>query len=374
LSHVLVIGAVSDEELERAVASLGLPDDVLVVRVARWEEARERLGGRAPNLLVVAEHPGEEGREWAAQTAERALAESRAAEVLELANGILHNVGNVVNSVSVSTNQILELLDKSRRGLVNKVAALLAEHAHDLPEFLSNHQKGRQIPDFLATLGARLDSEHAELLREAQFMRDNIDHVRATLSAQQHHAHLATRGDRTSLSKLVQVALEIQANPLERVGARVECTLTDLPELDVDRNKVLQILLNLIGNSADSLQGAARSPALLTLRAKAVGDRVRLWVSDNGIGIAPEHLDRIFEHGFTTKERGHGFGLHASAAAARAMAGSLTCHSDGPGQGATFVLEIPVPPEGTEPGASRRRGHGTSAQSWTFGPVTRDDS
>ncbi|MBW1881047.1 MAG: HAMP domain-containing histidine kinase, partial [Deltaproteobacteria bacterium] len=248
-----------------------------------------------------------------------------------------------------------------------------AEHAHDLPEFLSSHEKGRQIPDFLATLGARLDAEHVELVREARFLRDNIDHVRATLSAQQHHARLATRGDRTSLSKLVNVALQIQADPLERAGARVECTLTDLPELDVDRNKVLQILLNLIGNGADALQDAESSSALLALNAEAVGDRVRLTVSDNGIGIAAEHLDRIFEHGFSTKERGHGFGLHASAAAARAMAGSLTCRSDGPGKGATFVLEIPVQSGGGEPGTGRRRGHGTSAQSWTFGPLTRQD-
>jgi len=367
-----VIGTVPDEVLERTAAALDLPDSA-VERVAAWEEARAQLEGSAPVLVVVAGDPGAGTRQRAMERAETALAESRAAEVLELANGILHNVGNVVNSVSVSANQILELLRKSRCGLVSKVSALLGEHADDLPEFLASHQKGRQIPDFLATLGARLDAEHADLLREAQFLRDNIDHVRATLSAQQDHAHIVIRGDRASLSELVKVALQIQADPLERAGARVECTLTDLPELEVDRHRLLQILLNLIGNSADALLEARTRPPLLALHAETVGERVRVTVSDNGVGIAPEHLERIFQHGFTTKKSGHGFGLHASAAAARAMEGSLTCRSDGLGKGATFTLEIPIRTGKTEPGASRRRGLATSAQSWAFGPLTRQD-
>ena len=72
---------------------------------------------------------------------------------------------------------------------------------------------------------------------------------------------------------------------------------------------------------------------------------VQVSVTDNGIGIAGENLTRIFSHGFTTKRDGHGFGLHSGALAAREMGGSLTAHSDGPGKGASFTLELPISKE-----------------------------
>jgi len=73
---------------------------------------------------------------------------------------------------------------------------------------------------------------------------------------------------------------------------------------------------------------------------------VKFSVIDNGVGIASENLTRIFSYGFTTRQNGHGFALHSAALAARQMGGSLTCHSAGPEQGATFTLELPLsPPE-----------------------------
>jgi signal transduction histidine kinase len=71
------------------------------------------------------------------------------------------------------------------------------------------------------------------------------------------------------------------------------------------------------------------------------------------MGIAPEMLTRIFQYGFTTRQEGHGFGLHSSALAAQEMGGTLTVHSEGPGHGATFILELPylaAPPQATREG------------------------
>jgi signal transduction histidine kinase len=72
---------------------------------------------------------------------------------------------------------------------------------------------------------------------------------------------------------------------------------------------------------------------------------VQISVRDNGIGISAENLTRIFEHGFTTREGGHGFGLHSSALAASEMGGSLRVFSDGTGCGATFTIELPLSAE-----------------------------
>jgi signal transduction histidine kinase len=127
-------------------------------------------------------------------------------------------------------------------------------------------------------------------------------------------------------SRDIQVIREFEAAPL----------------IAVEKHKVLQILLNLVRNAKQSCHEAGGANQQLTLRVTNGGDRVRVTVSDNGVGISPENLARIFSRGFTTKHDGHGFGLHSAAVAARAMAGELRVHSDGVGRGATFTLELPV--------------------------------
>jgi signal transduction histidine kinase len=121
--------------------------------------------------------------------------------------------------------------------------------------------------------------------------------------------------------------------------------LADLPPLLTDKHKTLMILVNLVSNAKYAMDGVPPAERILTVKLErnATG-QVRIEVHDNGMGIAPEMLTRIFQYGFTTREEGHGFGLHSSALAAQEMGGALTVHSDGPGRGATFTLELPSLP------------------------------
>ena len=106
--------------------------------------------------------------------------------------------------------------------------------------------------------------------------------------------------------------------------------------------EVLQILLNLLRNAKRAIDDAGKPERLIRIRIRRYGDdRVRIEVTDSGVGLAPENATRIFAHGFTTKLDGHGFGLHSGALAARQLGGSLWAESDGPGLGATFTLELP---------------------------------
>jgi signal transduction histidine kinase len=108
---------------------------------------------------------------------------------------------------------------------------------------------------------------------------------------------------------------------------------------------MLMILVNLVSNAKYAMDGVAPVERLLTVKLEQhAADRARIEIHDNGMGIAPELLTRIFQYGFTTREEGHGFGLHSSALAAQELGGTLTVHSDGPGRGATFTLEIPFVP------------------------------
>jgi signal transduction histidine kinase len=123
-----------------------------------------------------------------------------------------------------------------------------------------------------------------------------------------------------------------------------------LPEIVVDRHKVLQILINLVRNAKYACDEVERTDKCMTVRVFQEDNRIKICVADNGIGIPAENLTRIFNHGFTTRKNGHGFGLHSGAIAARELGGALHAHSAGLQQGATFTVELPLTLRGANGG------------------------
>jgi signal transduction histidine kinase len=142
---------------------------------------------------------------------------------------------------------------------------------------------------------------------------------------------------------LLEDSMRMNAGALSRHRVEVVREFEDVPPLNLEKHKLLQILVNLLRNAQHACQDSERADKRLTVRVANGEGRIRISVIDNGVGIPPENLMRIFNHGFTTRKDGHGFGLHSGALAAREMGGSLTVHSDGPGHGAAFTLELPCP-------------------------------
>jgi two-component system NtrC family sensor kinase len=147
------------------------------------------------------------------------------------------------------------------------------------------------------------------------------------------------------LNTLLEDALRINAAGLSRHQVKVERRLVELPPLLTDKHKLMMILVNLVSNAKYALDSVPMNERWLQLSLERTSnDRIQIALRDNGMGMAPELLTRIFQYGFTTREEGHGFGLHSSALAAQELGGSLSVHSDGPGQGATFTLDLPYLP------------------------------
>ena len=107
-------------------------------------------------------------------------------------------------------------------------------------------------------------------------------------------------------------------------GWRSSANLETCRPLNVEKHKILQILVNLLRNAKYACQDSERADKRLTVRVANGEGRIKISVIDNGVGIPPENLTRIFNHGFTTRKDGHGFGLHSGALAAKEMGGSLT--------------------------------------------------
>ncbi|MEP6936619.1 MAG: ATP-binding protein, partial [Chthoniobacterales bacterium] len=274
---------------------------------------------------------------------QKLLETSRFAGMAEVATGVLHNVGNVLNSVNVSASLVVEKLRRSKAPKLAKAAALLTERNGDLAEYLTTDPNGQKLPGYLAKLGEYFIAENADLLQEVDQLGRNIEHIKEVVAMQQSYAKVSGVFENLPAHRLVEDAIAMNIGAFERHGVAVDRQFSPVPPVRVDRHKVLQILINLLRNAKYALDEVKRTDKRITISIFAVNESsVHIGVADNGIGISPENLTRIFAHGFTTRKEGHGFGLHSGALAARAMGGSLAVASAGGGQGATFTLDLPV--------------------------------
>lgn len=283
------------------------------------------------------------------ETQAQLVSTARRAGKAEIANNVLHNVGNVLNSVNVSASVVRRTICDSRVDGLARAVALMNAHERDLGAFVDTDPRGKALLPYLNELVDALRVEQVQALDDLDRLTRSVEHISHVVATQQTHAGLSVMLDNARAQDLVEEALRLSADPISRFGVSVVRRYEDVPATALDGPRVLQILVNIIANGAQAMQGVPEGSRQLTLatslvrRAAGAEDAERLHISvrDQGEGIAAQNLANIFAHGFTTRKNGHGFGLHASALAAVEMGGRLTVHSDGPGQGAVFTLELP---------------------------------
>src|SRR5882724_4831161 len=268
----------------------------------------------------------------AEKTHKELMVESRQAGRAEVATSVLHNVGNVLNSVNVSASLVAEQIQRSKAGNVGRVAALMEEHAADLSDFFTRDTKGRQLPTYMTDLANHLTIERESVVKELTSLTKNVEHIKDIVAMQQNYATVMSVTETVKITDLVEDALRMNTNALERHNVQLVREYDSaLPEITVDKHKVLQILINLVRNAKYACDESNRMDKRITIRVAKTDRRIGISVIDNGMGISRENLAHIFSFGFTTRKDGHGFGLHSGALAAKELMGSLVVHSDGPG-------------------------------------------
>jgi signal transduction histidine kinase len=273
---------------------------------------------------------------------------ARQAGMAQIANNVLHNVGNVLNSVNVSAGLIGAKVRNSKAQGLAKAVQLMNEHAADLGDFFSRDERGKALPGYLNKLVGALAAEKQNIGEELESLSKSIDHIKEIVANQQSYSGATSLVEPVQIKDLLEDALRMNAASMARHQVRVVKEFAEVPLLLLDRHLVLQILVNLIGNAQQAMDGVPDRSHQITLRMEitepADGSRLKIRVEDDGEGIAPQNLARLFAHGFTTRKNGHGFGLHSCALAAKEMGGTITAHSDGASKGAAFTLELPVNP------------------------------
>ena len=271
---------------------------------------------------------------------------ARQAGMAEIANNVLHDVGNVLNSVNVSAGLIGDKMRDSKDQNLAKAVQLMNEHATDIGEFFTRDEKGKTLPGYLNKLVATLAAEKQSIAQELVSLSKSIDHIKDIVTTQQSYSGATSLIGPVQIKDLMEDALRMNAASIAQRRITIVKEFGDVPLLLLDKHRVLQILVNLIGNAKHATDGAPGRSHQIKLRMDiaepAGGPRLTIRVEDDGEGIEPENLARLFGHGFTTRKNGHGFGLHSCALAAKEMAGTMTAHSDGPGKGAVFTLQLPV--------------------------------
>ncbi len=266
---------------------------------------------------------------------------SRRAGMAEVASEVLHNVGNVLNSINVSANY---LQTSQQSSLLPKLAIarnFLLEHAETDDTCLHQDPRGKHFPSVLDHITDELVDDRDNQIRETNRLIQNINHIRAVIRSQLDHSQSCGVIEQFRLIEVLQDSMEINRNKAEQLGAtlRLQCP-KDL-QLTSDRHKLQQVIINLISNALNAIESASFRVGCVEIQVRQVNDGVDIRIIDNGIGILKENMEKIFMQGFTTRKDGHGFGLHSCALTAQILGGQLNVVS-GTEQGAEFALSLPI--------------------------------
>jgi sensor domain CHASE-containing protein len=260
----------------------------------------------------------------------------------ELAKGVLHNLGNAMTPIGVRLANLGERLRVAPAEDADLATAELAAGSADA-------ERSADLQEFLRLACRELAGTVRSAREDVAVMSRQATVIQTALSEQLRSARNEHVIEPVRLTELVAQSLEIVPDACrQRLTVDTDETLRGLGVVRVARTVLRLILQNLIINAADAVRDAGKAKGRLRLSAQIVidasGEQLHLQCVDDGVGIAPQNLQRVFEKGFSTKspETNHGIGLHWCANAINALGGRIWAASEGPGRGAAMHLIVPL--------------------------------
>ncbi|CAM2070552.1 Histidine kinase domain-containing protein [Sulfidibacter corallicola] len=265
------------------------------------------------------------------------------AGMAEISADVIHNLGNGLNGVNVSAGLIRDFAHKLPTEQMTRLGELLVENQDHLGEFLSEDPRGVNVVPFVERTAQSLERLRIDLAAEGQRLTENVKELNEVIRAQQALTEQNDRYEVVEVRELVNEAVLLQADSIRENRVNLVTEISDSPLVRVQKTKLLRALGNLVKNAWEStVQVGEREKQVRIHTFRKDGDWVRLEITDNGAGIAPEDITRVFHQGYTTKKHGHGFSLHYCGNVISEMKGKISVHSDGPGTGATFQIDLPI--------------------------------
>ena len=271
------------------------------------------------------------------------------AGIVEHAISVLHNIGNAITPLAVRLQKLHQNKVESQfSSYLQQLYSLLEQHQSDLEDFFSS-SRGQQFLPFLKQLTQTSDQQKEDELKSMDVMAHQLDHITEIIALQQKYATQQSNTEEIQISQVIDDAMEMMKPAFDKRNIIVlEEVQPELPRIQNDPNKLVQIFMNLFKNSIESIDQCLRAPkegyqGTVRVGVGTVGvDQLHIYVKDNGQGAEPESLKRAFEFGYSTKKRGSGFGLHDCANFIRFHKGTVELTSEGIGKGATITFTLPI--------------------------------
>jgi len=312
------------------------------VRVGKQDDLKARLNLSRKDEIGTLASEFDSMVQNLADTRRKVLDSAHRAGMAEIASEVLHNVGNAVNSANCSVEMLDERIAKSKVNGLDRAATLLRDQAPRAAEFFTSDPRGPKLIAYLTDLSATLQKERTDNQHEVTRLRETVRHIREAIATQQTFAGRSDFRQEVDLQELIDEILRMNQELIRTHEVCVVVNLPPLPELQLNKSKMTQVLVNLIRNAVQAMQTQPSDCRCLTIAARCVNDDgIEIDVSDSGCGFGDEVREKLFTHGFTTRVEGNGFGLHYCANAIREADGHMTAQSAGPGLGATFRIRLP---------------------------------
>lgn len=273
---------------------------------------------------------------------------ARRAGIAEMANSVLHNIGNLMNSVNVSILSLQEQLNETKFSALNEISKLIRIHKDDLNKFISEHPQGNNFIDYISNVGEFWEEKKKIFSKELGVINKNVQNIKNIILRQQSLTGSSGINEDTSVNDILEDAIILNENTFPKNIITIKREYDQNINITTDKSKLLQILVNLIRNAYEILLESDTIDKIITVRLIKKKDTVSIIIADNGKGIAEENITKIFTFGFTTKKTGHGIGLHISALSAKELGGSLLAESEGVNQGSKFILSLPIQQNNTQ--------------------------
>jgi len=300
-----------------------------------------RAQGELKDLNQNLEHKVLERTKELREAQAKLVESARAAGVAEVAINVLHNIGNVLNSVNVINQTNFEIIKTSKTPAIQKTAELMLDNLDHIGEYMSEDTRGKRIPELFQKLGIVLQDENHALEENTSRMLNSISMMTNIISTQQKYAKTDLFQEDIQLSIILDETINTQANLIEDNHVKLSRHYREVPNIYAEKAKVYQIMNNLLMNSIQALKSNPDHNRQIDLDIFPEDTNIVFEITDNGVGIDREQQTQIFQHGFTTKKSGHGFGLHSCANLMSEMHGEIYVESDGPGTGAKFKVVFP---------------------------------
>ncbi len=326
-SHVAVVMLVSHRELglDRKVIKLGADD--MVSKFGLTAQLLERAVLQSVERRKIIE---------ALQKSEQDYR-----HIAELSTSVLHNMGNLLNSLYTAGGKMQNINSESKLSTLGKLNALIQDHEDHLDGFLTNHPKGKLLPQMLTSLYDVLLDEQRQMAHEIERHTDIVKLMEQTIRRQQDVAKEHAFHEPIHLDQIVDNAVAMCETIVGKREIELRLEKTCAPFVEGSRSRLTQVLVNLIKNAVEAMEAAPRKRLHIRLDEEDE-QTAKITISDTGCGIPEDKQPFLFQFGYSDKEEGHGFGLHYCQKTVGAMGGTLTLVHSREHYGTTFAVCLPV--------------------------------